>query len=210
MIGSASTTVTAFEGSARVGTGALRDVAMAIKTAQERRTSAVLVFEDVTSHQVDVDTRGTKEQVLQRLVALEPNEGEGDIAVVDAPVTDVARGPGRPKLGVVAREITLLPRHWEWLATQSGGASVAIRKLVDEAKKQNEARDRARFAQESAYRFISVMAGNLPGFEEASRALFANNAERFAHTVAYWPKDVREHAVVLASRAFGTTRFQPV
>lgn len=209
MIGSASTIVTAFEGTTRIGAGFLRDVALAVKAAQERRAGAVLVFDDMTSHQIEVDTRGTNEQVLQRLIALEPPDSiQGDI--VDAPAPEVVRGPGRPKLGVVAREITLLPRHWDWLATQSGGASVAIRKLVDEAKKQNEARDRARFAQESAYRFISVMGGNLPGFEEATRALFASNAERFEQTVAYWPKDVREHAVVLASRAFGAARFQQV
>ena len=90
------------------------------------------------------------------------------------------RGRGRPKLGVVAREVTLLPRHWEWLATQSGGASVALRKLVDEARRANGDRDRSRAARDAAYHFMSTMAGNLPGFEEASRALFADDQRQFA------------------------------
>ena len=90
------------------------------------------------------------------------------------------RGPGRPKLGVVAREITLLPRHWEWLAQQTGGASVAIRKLVDEARRATATTAIASAsAQEAAYRFMSAMAGNLPHFEEAIRALFADDPRRF-------------------------------
>ena len=89
------------------------------------------------------------------------------------------RGPGRPKLGVVAREITLLPRHWDWLAQQKGGASVAIRKLVDEARRVNEDGDRIRLAQEAAYRFMSAMAGNRPHYEEAIRALFAADSASF-------------------------------
>ena len=104
------------------------------------------------------------------------------------------RGPGRPKLGVVAREVTLLPRHWEWLAQQPGGASVAIRKLVEEARRTGEDRDRVRQAQEAAYRFMSAMAGNKPHYEDAIRALFAGEAARFEKLIAEWPADVRDHA----------------
>jgi hypothetical protein len=119
------------------------------------------------------------------------------------PEAPASRGPGRPKLGVVAREITLLPRHWEWLARQPGGASVAVRKLVDEARRRSEERDRIRAAQDAAYRFMSVMAGNKPHFEDAIRALFASDPQRFAQLIAGWPKDVRAHAMMLAERAFG-------
>ena len=116
-----------------------------------------------------------------------------------APLATVA---SRPKLGVIAREVTLLPRHWEWLSSQPGGASVALRKLVEEARRANAGRDRIRQAQEAAYRFVSVLAGNLPGFEEACRALFAGDAARFDSLVQGWPAGVRNHAQRLAARAF--------
>ena len=115
---------------------------------------------------------------------------------------DAPRGPGRPRLGVVAREVTLLPRHWEWLNGQPGGASVALRRLVEDARRLRAGADRKRRSQEVAYRFISAMAGDRPGFEEATRALFASDRTRFtAHTSA-WPVDVRRHARALADRAF--------
>ncbi len=114
------------------------------------------------------------------------------------------RGPGRPKLGVVAREITLLPRHWEWLAQQTGGASVAIRKLVDEARRSGDDKNRTRHAQEAAYRFMSAMAGNKPHFEEAVRALFAPNPPAFKELIAGWPAGVRDHAADLAEQAFNS------
>jgi uncharacterized protein len=112
------------------------------------------------------------------------------------------RGPGRPKLGVVAREVTLLPRHWEWLAQQPGGASVALRKLVEEARRANKDKDRVRQAQEAAYRFIAAMGENKPHYEEVARALFAGDAARFEAWTASWPSDVREHARRLAAAAF--------
>ncbi|MGH8444214.1 MAG: DUF2239 family protein, partial [Solimonas sp.] len=107
------------------------------------------------------------------------------------------RGRGRPKLGVVAREVTLLPRHWDWLATQPGGASVALRKLVEDARRANAEKDRTRARHERAYHFISAIAGNLPGFEAATRALFADDGATFRKHIAKWPRDVREHAARL-------------
>ena len=103
---------------------------------------------------------------------------------------------------MVAREVTLLPRHWEWLAQQTGGASVALRKLVDEARRANKDKDRIRLAQEAAYRFMSAMAGNKPHYEDAIRALFAGDAARFEKLIAEWPADVRDHARRLAAAAF--------
>lgn len=106
--------------------------------------------------------------------------------------------PGRPKLGVVAREVTLLPRHWDWLGTQPGGASVALRKLVEQAIGDNRVRDALRRAQEATYRFITDMAGDEPGYEEALRALFAGDLRRFNEIIEPWPRDVREQAAKLA------------
>jgi hypothetical protein len=143
----------------------------------------ILVFDDVTGTQVDLDIRGTAREIAGRYPAPAPAE---------------ARGRGRPRLGVVAKEVTLLPRHWDWLNAQPGGASVALRRLVDEARATRGDRDRVRAAQEAAYRFTSAVAGNLPGFEEATRALFAYDRRRFGELVAAWPADVRDYAIRLA------------
>jgi hypothetical protein len=190
----------AFEGDRRIAAGDLREVARAAKEALERRkdASSILVFDGATSQPVELDLRGTLDDVMARLPADRVAPGARDS---DAEVPP-SRGPGRPKLGVVAREITLLPRHWEWLARQAGGASVAIRKLVDEARRNGEDRDRIRAAQDAAYRFMSVMAGNKPHFEDAIRALFAPDPVRFEQLTAAWPADVRDHASKLANRAF--------
>ena len=129
-----------------------------------------------------------------------PDVTSGPAASDDPP--SAPRGPGRPKLGVVAREITLLPRHWDWLARQPGGASVAIRRLVEQARRTGEDSDRLRQAQEAAYRFMSVMAGNRPHYEDAIRALFAGDPAGFDQLIAGWPADVRDHVSRLAERAF--------
>jgi len=102
-------------------------------------------------------------------------------------------------MGVVPREVTLLPRHWEWLAAQPGGASVTLRKLVEEARRHGATKDRQREAQERAYHFMSALAGNLPGFEEATRALFANDGPRLSEVTAAWPPDVRTYALKLST-----------
>jgi hypothetical protein len=151
----------------------------------------VSIFEDATGRAIDVDTHGTAEEVLARLAPVAAPESREAAA-------EELRGRGRPKLGVVAREVTLLPRHWDWLNTQPGGASVALRKLVEEARRTSGDRDRTRAAQEAAWRFMSAMAGDMPGFEEAARALFANDRRRFGELIAAWPEDVRDHAVQLA------------
>jgi hypothetical protein len=186
----------AFDGERHIASGDLQIVARAAKRTLDRnREASVLIFDGATSGPVDLDFRGGLEDVLARLPA--PN----DVAQAE-PELPPNRGPGRPKLGVVAREVTLLPRHWEWLAQQAGGASVAIRNLVEEARRRGDDKDRIRQRQEAAYRFMSAMAGNKPHFEEATRALFAPDPVRFRELIAGWPADVRDHAVKLAERAF--------
>jgi hypothetical protein len=188
----------AFNDNRRIAAGDLRSVAKAAKEALDRhRDASILVFDGSTSAPIDIDFRGPIHDVLARLPET-PDTPEADEDAAPSP----PRGPGRPKLGVVAREVTLLPRHWEWLARQTGGASVAIRKLVEEARRSGEDEDRIRLAQEAAYRFMTAMAGNKPHFEEAIRALFAGDAPRFEKLIAGWPSDVRDHAATLAKRAF--------
>jgi hypothetical protein len=192
---------TAFEGTRRIASGALPDVALKVKEVIDRGVRApVLIFDDASSQPIEVDFRGTAHEVVERL-GTSPNAATGSIT---EPESETRRKPGRPRLGVVAREVTLLPRHWEWLNRQPGGASVALRKLVEEARRVNETRDRVRRAQEVAYRFMSAMAGNEPGFEEALRCLFAEDRARFDSLVGDWPIDVRDHARKLAAGAFKT------
>jgi uncharacterized protein len=186
-----SQTFTAFDGQRRLATGALAEVALAVKHAIPRY-GPVLIFSDGSGRSLDLDLRGSDAEILARLPAASP-EPAPEPEVLNEP-----RGRGRPKLGVVAREVTLLPRHWEWLNAQPGGASVALRKLVDEARRVSGDRDRLRVARDAAYHFMSVMAGNLANFEEATRALFADDRRRFAGLIADWPVDIRDHIVNLA------------
>jgi uncharacterized protein len=190
----AMTLCTAFTGTRRIASGPIADVALAAKPVADRGES-VLIFNDATAQPVEIDFRGSAADLRDRLarrVDAAPRQ-EPEPVALEAP-----RGPGRPKLGVVAREVTLLPRHWDWLARQPGGASVALRKLVEDARRASGDKDRVRGAREVAYRFMAAMAGNLPNFEEASRALFAGDGARFYPLVAAWPEGIRDHTVKLA------------
>ena len=155
-----------------IASGPLSEVRPIVQSAMARGEAPVLVFDAQTSRPVEIAPAGAPE--------VPP------------------RGRGRPRLGVTSREVTLLPRHWEWLARQPGGASAALRRLVDAARRAGEGADRAREAREAAYRFMSSMAGDLPGFEEAARALFRGEGGRFGELVAPWPADVRDHLLGLA------------
>ena len=188
---------TAFSGPQRIASGELRHVAMKAKQAFDLHPDRpVLVFDDADGRTVEVPLELPAADLL-RLLAQPQLATSADAA-------PAARRPGRPKLGVVAREITLLPRHWDWLAAQPGGASVALRRLVEEARKVSSGDDRRRAAQEATFRFMQAMAGDQPGFEEASRALFAGDVARFEGHVARWADDVRDHAAWLATDAFGS------
>ncbi|WP_143199554.1 DUF2239 family protein [Bradyrhizobium sp. NAS80.1] len=186
-------TFTAFIGRRRLASGPAGEVALAVKRAGPRPDEPIIIFDDGTGRSIDFDLRGEDREVLARLAKLMPPPAS---EVAEAP--SEPRGRGRPKLGVVAREVTLLPRHWEWLNAQPGGASVALRKLVDEARRASGDKDRERQARDAAYHFMSTMAGNLPQFEEASRALFADDRRRFTGLIADWPADIRDHIVKLA------------
>ena len=155
----------------------------------------VLVFDTKTSAVIEVDFRGSLSDVLARLSVGKELATETDSVVK----TTVKQGAGRPKLGVVPREVTLLPRHWEWLATQAGGASVTLRKLVEHALRAARETDRMRQAQEAAYKFMVAMAGNNQNFEEASRALFAGNIDQFRQCIGNWPRDIRDHLFSMAN-----------
>ena len=161
---------TAFEGQRRLISGTLAEVALALKHAGRPAAAPIIIFSEASGRPIDLDLRGSDDEILARL----PNSAPA--SPVPAAEAIEPRGRGRPKLGVIAREVTLLPRHWEWLNAQPGGASVALRKLVDEARRANGDRDRLRLARDAAYHFMSTMAGNLANFEEASRALIAEVA----------------------------------
>jgi uncharacterized protein len=188
----------AFEGVQRIAAGALIDVALAVrKRAPPTGDKPVLVF-DAAGQVLDLDLRGSEKDLRARFTAAAPPPAEPEAAPPEA----APRRPGRPKLGVVPREVTLLPRHWDWLNAQPGGASVALRKLVEEARRARSKTDILRTRQEAAYRFMRVIAGNFPDYEDVNRALFAGDAPRFTELTNSWPADIRDHARLLATAAF--------
>ena len=194
---------TAFAGDKRVVTGALTTIVAGAKEWQDQgQEPALLIFDDQTGNQIDFDLRGTAGEVLGRLdqhphvVALRAQE--------TAPEGAARTGPGRPKLGVVSREVSLLPRHWAWLEQQPGGISGTLRRLVDESRKANQGRDQARAARDAAGKIMWALAGNFSGFEEASRALYAGDLAGFERESAEWPADIRHHLLGLLRGAEGT------
>ena len=190
---------TAFAGTRLLSRGAPLDVALAVQASlQTDPNASVLTFDDQTGRLVDLDLRGSREDIAARLA---PATAPAEVDTADAQ----ARSPGRPKLGVVAREVTLLPRHWDWLSAQPGGATVTLRKLVDSARNASGARERIRQAQASADRFMMAMAGDLPGYEDAARALYAGQRERFTELTEHWPADLRDHSRRLAAPALEAT-----
>jgi DNA invertase Pin-like site-specific DNA recombinase len=182
-------TYTAFVGAARLAAGDLETVALAAHAAQDRQAEMPIVFEDASGNVVDLDLRGDAQDVAGRLRP-----------VPDAP--EPPRGRGRPKLGVTAREVTLLPKHWAWLQEQPGGASAALRRLVEQAQQDNAQADERRRAQTAAYRVLYALAGHLKGYEEALRALYAGDPMRFEAQIEAWPPDVAGYVRALAASSF--------
>lgn len=176
------TTLTAFLGEALLCNGSAVEVALCVKAAASQQ---ILIFEDETGRQIDLDIRGSDDEIVARYaVQTEP------------------KARGRPKLGVVAREVTLLPRHWDWLAQQPGGASVALRKLIDTARGSGESRATIRRAQEAADRVMGAILGNQPHYEEAARALYAGDRSKFLTLTEAWPDDLRDYVRRQAAPAF--------
>lgn len=188
----------AFVGHSRIASGTLSDVARVVRTRIDAdSTASIAVFNASTSAPMDLDLRGTPEEVAEKaglLVAGFPGKAFA-IAEPSKP------GPGRPKLGVVGREVTLLPRHWDWLSHQPGGASVTLRKLVETARKQGQGEQKIRQTQDVAHRFMYAIAGDLPGFEEAARALYAWDLPRLEQLIGEWPQDIRDHVMGILERA---------
>jgi hypothetical protein len=180
-------TYTAFVGETLIASGPLETMLPEVKARFDRDASSLfLIFEDQSGRQVDFDLRGSVNEVVAR--------------ALPAPSRT---GPGRPKLGVVSREVSLLPRHWDWLEQQPNGASAALRRLVDQARKHEPGKERARLATEAAGRILSAIAGNLPGYEEASRALYAADRAHFEELILDWPRDIRAYIQRRVEDAFG-------
>jgi uncharacterized protein len=178
----------AFDHVHRIASGSYMRVALAVKEhLRDCPNASVLIFDDATGEQMDFDLRGSDEDISARILMRFQGARQED------------RRAGRPKLGVVAREVTLLPRHWEWLAEQPGGASVTLRKLVEGARRAADTSNKAQLQKlhERTYRFMSAIAGNLPQFEEASRSLFANDMVRLGELISDWPADIRNHVLQL-------------
>jgi uncharacterized protein len=173
---------TAFVGERIVASGALEELLPKLKAAFDgNRSTMFLIFDDETGGQIDFDLRGSVEELLARNCQTPPQAG-----------------PGRPRLGVVSREVTLLPRHWDWLGQQPNGASAAIRRLIDEARKREPEGTRRQEALHATERFLFAMAGDLPGYEEATRALYRGDDKRFAELISTWPEDIRNYALRLS------------
>lgn len=188
-------TYTAFAGETCIASGEVKEVLIAVKSHTDTgQEEPLLVFEDRTGIQIDFNLQGTQEEVLAKL-AIHPH------FAASVPSPEKKAGPGRPNLGVVSREVSLLPRHWEWLGKQPVGASAALRRLVDEARKRDTGTERARQAKEAAGKFMWTMAGNLPDFEEACRALYADEREGLENIIASWPPDIRNHVLRLVDAA---------
>lgn len=180
-------TFTAFAGEHLLATGSIEAVASAV-CAHEDGGRPAQIFDDATGRPVELDVRRGPEGAVAEFQAR-----TGAAPPASRP------GRGRPRLGVVAREVTLLPRHWDWLAEQPGGASAALRRLVEDARRASGGPEHIRHAREAAYRVMSALGGDLPGFEEASRALFAGDADKLQRETQGWPQDILQYILRLVS-----------
>ncbi len=183
---------TAFEEFKKIANGSLEDVILAVKSRmKENKNAGILIFSDLTGKQMDFDFSGSEKDVLNRIKIYSQLEKSQNL------------GAGRPKLGVLPREISLLPNHWEWLNNQQGGASATIRQLIDDKiKLEASEKLRIKICQEKTYKFLSAIAGDLPHFEEVIRYLYRADQKKFNDLVSAWPKDIVHHASSLAKNVF--------
>ncbi len=185
------TSFSAFDGHQLLFKGAFSEVVLKIKKRIGKDSnSSILIFSDATGKTMDFNFQGTEKDILKRL----------EVFVTEK--SQPLEGPGRPRLGVVSREISLLPRHWEWLASQPGGASATLRKFVDAEMRKSSDGPSVQQAQERAYKFMNVMAGDLEGYEDALRALYRKDKKQFTASIKNWAPDVKTYVVELASPVF--------
>jgi len=178
-------TYVAFVGHRQLARGAIKEVARACKLQLDSDPHRpLLIFDDETGYSIDLDFRGSVDDVIDRL-------SDHPLLSQGASRAQEARKPGRPKLGVLSKEVSLLPRHWEWLRSQPRSVSATLRALVEKASRENDSEARSKRVMASIHRFMWSLSGDLPNFEEASRAFFAFDYEGFFETIAQWPEDVR-------------------
>lgn len=189
----------AFKGNTLLCRGELKSVVLALREATQVEQGARLaLYVERSGAAVDVDVSGTEAAVLERLTSQFPDIAQPGQATP-------ARGRGRPKLGVVSREVTLLPRHWEWLGQQRAGASATLRRLIEQARKASAAGVNLA-AVDAAHKFMWDLAGDQPGFEEATRALFAHDWSAFNAQIESWPADIRQQLGRYQAQACGSTK----
>ena len=199
---------TAFCGTSCISRGTIEAVVLAAKAIVDGGEKArMAIFDDLTAETIEIDFRGSPDDVLTRLddhpmLRRASDAGPGD-------VSERRPGPGRPRLGVVSRDVSLMPRHWEWLAKQEGGASGVLRRLVEDARKNGQQKDRLREAQTAVHRFMWDMAGNEPHFEDASRAFYARDYETLRELIRDWPSDIRAHLKRLVQRMLPAEKTTP-
>jgi hypothetical protein len=184
-----NTTYTAFVGPRRIATGDLSAVLTAAHAEFDARDTsdarvtggeAILFFRDDTGRQVEFDLNGSLEELLRRTAPDQPSDGP-------------KKGPGRPRIGVQCGEVCLLPRHWEWLERRPKRASATLRLLVEQAMKNMSPEERLQDRIDAVHSVMWVLAGDRVGFEEASRALYAQKWEVFNLLIAAWPEDIVDH-----------------
>ncbi|MDX9723291.1 MAG: DUF2239 family protein [Myxococcota bacterium] len=173
-------TYTAFVGSRRIASGELQDLlSIVVQSTSDEQRQSLIIFQDCSGQTIDFDLRGNVEEVLARLP--------------EHPHLRAKASPGRPKLGVVSREVSLLPRHWAWLESQPQGLSASLRRLIDEARKRDEGSAQSSAARDAAAKVMWTLCGNLPNFEEASRAIYAQELEKMRSLMEHWPSDIRSY-----------------
>ena len=199
---------TSFCGTSCICRGTIEAVVLAAKVIVDGGEKArIAIFDDLTGETIDIDFRGSPDDVVGRLADHPVLRSTSEVGPGE--VSERRPGPGRPRLGVVSREVSLMPRHWEWLAKQDGGASGVLRRLVEDARKHGQQKDRLREAQTAVHRFMWDMAGNEPHFEEASRAFYAHDYEALRELIRDWPIDIRAHLKRLVQRMLPAEKTTP-
>lgn len=174
------TTFAAFLSTQLMARGPLEQVLTTVHSLGYGTAKQCLFFDESTGIQIDFDLRGSLEEIKARLAkhpGLSANEAQ-------------PRGPGRPKLGVSCKEVCLLPAQWDWLASQSGGPSAALRRLVMAAMKAEPQWGLDPKRKTATDKVLVALAGNQPRYEEASRALWADDLPTFEAIVTGWPDEI--------------------